>query len=181
MKKAFIVLMLVLPLGTAFAQNPILVSLGANYMHPLDSGYREIYGKHAFYPDFTLGLRLYRGLYFLGSFGLLANRGITPELSLPAQSRQNFLSLGLGYIMKISGILNLEVESGALMAFYKEEALETAVSGKQSGFKVEIGFLLKNEDANIFVGLKAGYLMANVRELGIKLGGIKAGLCIGFH
>ncbi len=179
-KKILFVPLVLLSFHTAFAQNPVLISVGANAMLPSDTDYRDIYGRYSFYPDFTLGLRLYRSFYLLGSFGLLAKKGTTPNLGLLAQSQQQFLTANIGYFGRISGSFSWKASWGPALIFYKEEALETSIKGNQIGFDAELGLFLDREDSHLFIGLTAGYLSAKDEELGIKLGGPKVGLCVGF-
>ena len=179
-KKILILPLVLLSFHTVFAQNPVLISVGANALLPSDTDYQDIYGRYAFYPDFTLGLRIFRGFYLLGTFGLLAKKGETPNLGLLAQSQQQFLTANIGYIGRISGSFSWKVAWGPALVFYKEEALETSITGNQIGFDAELGLFLDREDSHLFFGLTAGYLSAKDTELGIKLGGPKVGLCFGF-
>jgi hypothetical protein len=180
LRRALFVPMFLFALGSAHPQSPIFASVGANFLSPGDLDYQAIYGKNVFFPDLTLGLRIHGGLYFLGSFGFLAKKGTTPELGLLAQSQQDFLTANLGYIGSITGGVGWLIDGGPALVFYKEEALGIAISGRKPGFNAEFGLVFGGEDSHIFVGLKAGYLYAKDDQYGIKLGGFKAGVCLGF-
>ena len=179
MKRMLIVLLLLVLSNTAFAENPLLVSVSMSYLSPTDTGYRSIYGRHVFFPEIMLGLRISGGLFVSGNFAILSKTGRTQDLGLLAQSRQNFLSVNLGYIRRISGKFLWEAQAGVVRVDYREEAMESWVTGKTPGFRAELGLLLMKEDGNIFIGLKAGYILARVEEFDIKLGGPTIGLCFG--
>jgi len=181
MKKALILFFLVWGAGTAFGADHLIVSAGLSYLQPADSGYRAVYGDSAFFPELEAGLRLSRGLYLMGGFGTLTKSGETLDLGLPAKSTQRFFSAGLGYLATISGGLKFKVEAGAVDIGYKEEALETTVSGSSWGWQGKLGILWMGKIA--LAGVDLGYMSASdtVEGLKIKLGGARAGIYIGFR
>jgi hypothetical protein len=181
MKKSLIIFLLVCAGGTAFGADHLIVSAGLGYLQPADSGYRGVYGESAFYPEVGAGVKLYRGLYLMGGFGILTKNGKTPDLGLPARSTQRFFSAGLGYLATISGGLKFKVEAGAVDIGYKEEALETTVSGSSLGWQGKLGILWMGKIA--LAGVDLGYASASdtVEGLKIKLGGARASIYVGFR
>jgi hypothetical protein len=165
--------------GTASAADRVLVSAGMGYLQPTDSGYKAVYGSQAFYPEFQAGVRTFRGLYIMGGFGTFTKNGQTPDLHLPAKSTQSFFTAGLAYIATVSGKLKFKVEAGAADIRYKEEAMDTTVSGSKLGFHAGMGFLVMGKVA--FAGVNLGYLSASgtVGDVKIKLGGARASICLG--
>jgi len=179
MKKIALLIILVLAAGTASAGDRVFLSAGLAYLHPGDSGYREVYGGQVLYPDFQAGIRVFRGLYVVGGFGTFSKNGTTPELGLPAKSTQSFFTAGLAYIATISKTFGLKLEAGAAEFSYKEEALETSVSGSKLGFEAGLGLLWRGKV--LFAGVNLGYLYGSdtVADVPIKLGGAKASACLG--
>jgi len=181
MKKALTLFLLACWAATAFGADHLIVSAGLVYLQPADSGYRGAYGESAFCPEVEAGLRLYRGLYVMGGFGTLTKNGKTLDLGLPARSSQRFFSAGLGYLAPISGGLKFKVEAGAVDIGYKEEAMETTVSGSSLGWQGKLGLLWMGKIA--LAGVDLGYLSASdtVEGLKIKLGGARASIYVGFR
>lgn len=179
MKKAAIVPMLVLISQFAQAGPRLLFSIGGTYMRPADTGYRTVYGNAVIYPEFTGWFKLYKGVYVQGSFGQFAKKGTTPDLGLATTSKQSFYSIGLGMIGKLSGNLRWELEGGVAGITYREEGEGAWIRGRRPGYKADAGLLLMGLEEQIFVGLKVGYLASEVKDLGIKLGGLRAVVSFG--
>lgn len=183
MKKiAIIVCLTFLVPAAAGAANPLfLFSIAGNYMRPADAAYRSIYGNQVLYAEFDAGVHIYRGIHILGSYGRLSKSGTTPELELESHSMQQFISVGVGYIRQISGLLNIEVEGGLVGAKYREEALDAVVSGQRPGIRAGLGLLFMAEEGKIFAGAKFVYISAKVPDPEIRLGGAQATLCVGLR
>jgi hypothetical protein len=115
----------------------------------------------------------------MGSFGMYTKKGQTPDLHLPAKSRQMFFSVGLTYFVQAARSLMVKVEAGAVDVAYKEEALDTTVSGSKLGFQAEAGLLVLGEV--LFTGVNLGYTYASgmVGDVKAKFGGARASLCVG--
>ncbi|HVP90034.1 MAG TPA: hypothetical protein VMS75_02335 [Terriglobales bacterium] len=173
--------LLFLAAGSLPAADHAFVSAGMGYLQPADSGYKDVYGSQVFYPEFQAGARLYRGLYLVAGFGTFTKNGETPDLHLPAKSTQRFITGGLAYIATVSGRLKIKLEAGAADLRYKEEAMETSVSGSKVGFEAGMGFLVTAKV--LFAGVNLGYITASdaVGDVKIKLGGARASLCLGFR
>jgi hypothetical protein len=181
MKRIWLIVILFSTAGAAFAADHALISAGVSVLQPADSGYREVYGQRVFYPEVQAGVRLVRGLYLMGGFGMLTKKGETPELRLDAKSTQMFFSAGLAYILPISASFRFKVAAGVADISYKEEAMGLTISGSKLGYQAEMGLLLMGEV--LFAGVHIGYLSASdaVEDVKIKLGGARAGLCLGFR
>lgn len=182
MKKPYALLagLLLLP-AAASAGRLLMVSVSGNYLLPADAAYRTIYGQQGIYPEFTLGVRIIGGFYAVGGYGQVSGSGRTPELGLDAESSQRFISAGLAYVTRFSSMFCGEFEAGYLNAGYREEALGEIVSGSRSGYQGQVRLLFMSEEGPFFVGVNIGYLAARVESPGIKLGGFKAGLSLGFR
>ncbi len=180
MKKLFIVPLLLLVAQGAMAVDRLLIfTVAANYMHPADAGFREIYGNSAFYPDVTGGVRIVSSLYATAGYGWLNRKGKSPNLNLDVAATQTFISGGLGYILHLGGTFSVMLEGGYVYARFKEEALDAVAKGGASGIKADVGLLLLGEEGQIFAGIKAGYIAANVSNPAVKLGGPRIAVCLG--
>jgi hypothetical protein len=182
MKKTIPILFVLLLLaGTSLAADRLMVTVGASYMHPDDPGYRDIYGGQAFFPEATAGLRLSGGLYLAAGFGMLTKHGQTAELGLDAKSTQTFLTAGLGLLTTVSGPARFFVEAGGADVLFREESMETTVSGSKVGYYGRMGLVF--EGKTVLGGFSLGYLAASgiVEDVEIKMGGPKASVFIGFR
>lgn len=178
-KLAWIPLVLLFAGGASAAERLILLSIEENYLRHADPAFREIYGSAAFFPEVTAGIRLFKGLHLMGSYGRLVKEGKTPELGLETRSTQNFLAAELGYLGKIRGNFGFLAEAGLASLTYREEALGAWIEGRTPGIKTGIGLLYLAERGQVFVGLKAGYMFSRVNEHNIRLGGAKVAVCLG--
>ena len=190
MKKLILILTGVLVLlGSASAESRIFLSLGANLIQPSDAAYRDIYGNHVLYAEGALSIRTIAGLCVTGSYGQFVRKGTTPDLGLATKSKQGYLSAGLGYLQRVSSFLCIQGSAGVASISFREEALDTVVSGSKMGFMAEAGAYLMPEAQNFFLGLKIGYLSASVSDAvpdisgaqPIKLGGLKLCVCVGIQ
>jgi hypothetical protein len=180
-KTLLVILVPLLLAGTALAADRLIVTVGGSYMHPGDSGYRDIYGGQAFFPEATVGVRLSGGLYLAAGIGTLTKHGKTPELELDAKSTQTFLTAGLGYLAKVSGPVRFFLEAGAADAIFREESMDLSVSGSKVGFHGRMGFMVTGK--TVLAGFSLGYLAASgtVEDVEIKMGGPKASVFVGFR
>ena len=189
MRKTLVVPALFLLLATASAESRLFVSLGAGFMRPADSDFRQIYGNQALLPEVSAALRLYKGLCLTAGAGRTSEEGKTPELGLMTKARQEYDSVGLGYMLRISQGLCADANAGIAGMSCREEALGAIVKGHGLGYKGELGILLMEEDGRAFIGLRLGYISARVSgleppiagPLSIKLGGPKISLCFGLQ
>jgi hypothetical protein len=187
MKKGLLVVLWLFACGMLFGGDHAFFSLGVNYLEPSDSAYRDVYGQRVFYPEAQAGLRLMRSFYLTGGFGWLSKNGETVTLHLPTKSTQNYISAGLAYIGTITGGLKIKLGAGAVDVTYKEEAMGERLSGSKIGWQGEFGLLLMRK--SLFAGINFGYMSASdwitvetvTEPVKIKLGGARAGLCLGFR
>jgi hypothetical protein len=189
MKKTLIFPTVLLMLTTASAESRFFVSLGAGFMRPADSGFRQIYGNQALLPDVSMAVRLYKGLCLTAGAGKASEEGRTSELGLVTKASQRYISVGLGYMLRISYGFCVDVNAGIAGMSCREEALGAIVKGNGPGYKGEVGILLMEEDGRAFIGLRLGYMSARVSDLeppmagpsSIKLGGPKIAMCFGLQ
>jgi hypothetical protein len=189
MKKMLVFPVVLLMLTTASAESRLFVSLGAGFMRPADSGFRQIYGNQVLLPEVSGAFRLYKGLCLTAGAGKVSEEGKTPELGLATKASQGYISVGLGYMLRVSHALCVDVNAGIAGMSYREEALGAVIRGRGPGYKAEAGILLMQEDGLAFIGLRLGYLSAGISDLdspivgpqSIKLGGAKITLCFGLQ
>jgi len=190
MKKLILTLAGVLILLTAAsAESRIFLSLGANLISPADAAYKDIYGNHVLYPEGALSIRTIGGLCVTGSYGEFARKGLTPDLGLATKSKQGYFTAGLSYLQRVASFLCVQGGAGVASISFREEALDTVVTGSKMGFMAEAGAYLMPEAQNFFLGLKVGYLSANVSDVSteiagvqpVKLGGLKVCVCVGIQ
>jgi hypothetical protein len=189
MKKSLIVPAILMLVTSAAAESRLFLSVGASFLRPADEGYRAVYGNQAVYPEISAAARLIAGLCLTASTGQFSRHGTTPELGLETSATQSYYSVGLSYLLRVSSNLCLEAGAGMANLRFREEALGTQVEGRHSGFKAEGGVLLIPEDERIFLGLKVGYLSAEVpgEELEpvgtqpVRLGGLRIAVSIGIQ
>jgi hypothetical protein len=191
MKKLTLILTGVLVLiASASAQSRLFVSAGANMLRPADAAYRSIYGNQVIYPEIAAAFRVAGGLCLITSFGQFAKNGTTPDLGLPARSRQSYVTAGLGYLQRVSSLFCVQGGAGGAMLKYNEEALDTEVTGQKWGLMAEGGiFYMPEEGQGFFLGLKLGFLSAKVSDVApdiagsqpASLGGFKISASVGIQ
>jgi hypothetical protein len=160
-----------------FSGEKFMVSVTGNYLHPSDSGYKDVYGSSIFYPEIKAGYKLYEDFFIWAGYGFFSKNGTTTELDQEAKSTQHFLSFGIGYDGKISENFGYKAEIGLLNVSYREEAMNEKITGSSIGFRVDAGILYKIF-SNFFVKISSGYISASdtVQDVEIKLGGFRAGI-----
>lgn len=176
---SFLVLSFIVPISAA---GGFSVSFTGNYLTPADEGYKDVYGSGKFFPELKLGYKVFNGIYLWTGFGLLSATGETLELKLEAKSNQNFMSFGVGYNKDFSPKFGSKIEVGAVYISYKEESMETEVTGSAFGFRIDAGFVY-NITRTFFTEVVGGYISAGDKveeyDADLKLGGFKAGVGIG--
>jgi hypothetical protein len=180
-KTLLVLLVPLLAAGPSLAADRLMVTVGGSSMHPDDSGYRDIYGGQAFFPEAAAAVRLSGGWFLAAGFGTLTKNGKTPVLGLDAKSTQTFLTGGLGYLAKISGPMRFFLEAGVADVIFKEESMEVSVSGSKVGYQGRMGLMVMGK--TLLAGFSLGYLAASgtVEDVEIKMGGPKASVFIGFR
>jgi hypothetical protein len=187
MRKVLIVPATLVLATFAAAENRLFVSAGASFLRPADEAYRTVYGNQAVFPEFSVSIRVVRGLCLSGSLGQFSRKGTTPELGLETRANQSYISYGLSYLLRLSSTLCLQAGGGLASLRFREEAFDEEVKGHRSGYKIEGGILLVPEDERVFMGLTVGYISARVPAEAftpalaqpLRLGGIKIAVSIG--
>ncbi len=188
MKKTIILLLICGLSLSLFPKKTFMVDLTANFMSPSDSEYAEIYGSNVFLPEINLGIKVFKGIYLYGSFGMLDLNG-TVSVSgteISPTSKQLFLSAGLGYEIMISKKFGLRFSGGMLKINYKEKAFFNNVlidedDGNLTGYKVNLGthfYLGKLFNLHATIG----YMRAeqtNDHNKNLSYGGLKFGAGFG--
>lgn len=191
MKKLILTLTGVLVLLTSVsAQSRLFLSVGANLIHPADAAYRSIYGNQAIYPELSVAFRMVRGLCLKGSIGQFTKNGTTPDLGLKTTAKQGYITMGLGYLQRVSSLFCLEAGAGAAALTFREDALDTEVQGHKWGLLAEGGAAyMPEEGQGFFLALNVGYLSANVNDIAsgvagsqpVRLGGLKVSISVGIQ
>ena len=176
-KIMFVSLMILVLCVCGLSGEKFMVSVVGNYLHPSDSGYKDIYGSSVYYPELKAGYKVYKGFFIWAGYGFFSKKGTTTELEQEAKSTQQYLLFGIGYDGKLSGRFRYKAELGLLNANYKEEAFGEEVKDNSIGFGVETGILYEIS-SSFFIKISVGYLGASdkVEDVEIKLGGLKAGI-----
>jgi hypothetical protein len=185
MKRKLFLVFIILSLSiTGFTRDRFSISVMGNYLSSADQGFEDFYGKSHFYPGVKLGVKIFKGFYLWGGFGVLTATGETePLLQEESKWTQKFFSFGGGYKAKLSGTIAANLRLGALFTKYKEEALELELKDSASGFIVS-GGLIFHIGSIFYTELEIGYLSVS-DEIdddiidSIDLGGFKAGIGIG--
>ena len=176
-------------LASASAESKLFLSVGANLIRPADEAYRSIYGGQVLYPELAVAFRMARGFCLTGSVGEFAKDGTTPVLGLETQAKQSYLTLGIGYLHRISGGICVEAGAGGAILKFREDALDTWVEGHKVGLMAEGGVFYVPEDGQIFLGLKLGFLSASVNDIAsdvagsqqVQLGGFRISVSAGIQ
>jgi len=181
MKKAMgLLFILGLLCGGAQAGQKFTAALYGHLILPGDTGYTDVYGKSGFLPEIKAGVSLSGSFFLWARYGFFGQKGETPALKLEAESSQHVFSLGAGYRGKLGSKLGYEIEAGAVLVRYKEEAMGLSSSGSAFGFRAGAG-LTYALAGPVFAAAEAGYLYASdkVEDITIKPGGVLLGLGLG--
>lgn len=181
-RRALAFILLLLGLGAPVrAADLLLLSAGVSYIRHADGFYRATYGSGAVQPEFEVSVRIFRSVYVMGGYGAISSKGKVPEFGFEARSTQSFLSLGLGYIGTIRGVLKYKLEAGIADVMYTEDALQSKYSGGKLGYQAEAGLLAVG--TRVFAGIQAGYTGATktIGEVKFKLGGARFGVLAGIR
>jgi hypothetical protein len=180
MRKAAIILLLisvtVLPVA---AEKSWRLELAMTGMIPNDAGFRNVYGQTLLAPRLELGYTLTADLGIWAGFSLLSKDGTGPLSELPSRSTQQYLSLGVFYLVEISDRLALRLAAGPMLGWYKEEAGGFSASGSAIGFDANAALDWSLSGAfNIAVLLGYESVSATNDEFAsnFTLGGIWAGI-----
>jgi len=165
-----------------WSADKFLAELTGSYMVPNDSAFKDVYGKGGFVPEIRLQYDLSSSFYIWGGVGLFSKKGLTPQLQNDAKSRQIYLSLGGGYIAKLSDKMNLRVGPGLFLVSYKEEVADSELSGSRLGLRADADLLFQLSD-KFLAGITIGYATASdtVEDVSFKMGGFKIGAGIGIR
>jgi len=158
-----------------------MATAGVNVFQAASSDYRNIYGETVVMPEIKITYMVFRNFTLWGGFGLTSKKGFIEEVEEEAEIRQNLFSIGVGYAQKLSARLRLRGELGLAAITFKEEALGGIQKGSGLGWKLgaDLDYFIAKQ---LFVFLAGAYSAAsdNVETGKIKLGGLQAGVGLGF-
>lgn len=183
MKKTILfTLMLVFFVFHGGSADKFLAELSGSYLIPNDTAFKDVYGKGGFVPEIRLQYDLAPSFYIWGGAGIFSKKGLTPQMQVTAKSRQIYLSLGGGYIAKLSEKLSLRVGPGLILVAYKEEIAAYEQSGSRLGLRADADLLYSLGD-KFLAGITMGYSTASatVDDVSFKMGGFRIGAAIGFR
>jgi putative salt-induced outer membrane protein YdiY len=183
MKKTILLTVMMIGLAAAgWCGDKFQAVLTGSYLSPNDSAFKNVYGKGGFVPEIRLQYDLGPSFYLWGGAGIFAKKGHTPQLQTEAKSQQLYLSLGVGYNLKLSEKMSLRVGPGLLLVSYKEEVADAEQSASRIGFRAD-GDLFYSFTDNFLAGLTVGYLEASdtAANVKFKMGGFKVGGSIAFR
>ena len=63
-------------------------------------------------PELDVAFRVVGGLCLTGSVGQFAKSGTTPDLELETRATQSYITVGLGYLQRVSSLIYVGVEPG---------------------------------------------------------------------
>ncbi|GEM_PF-3896016 len=167
-------------LGAGGSPREFMVSVVANAFRSDSREYRQLYGQAVLMPQLKLTCLVYGNFSIWAGFGMVSRQGYIGEVGETAQIDQTLLSLGAGYVQKLSGKLRLRGELGLVRISFKEKALEVVQRGSGVGPKLEVDleyFVSKR----VLVTLAAAYCRArDEMDIGkVELGGAQAGAGVG--
>lgn len=183
MKKYFGIALTIMSLTiTLLSGHPTFYfDLSANYLSSPDMAFRGLYGEDAILPELTAGIQVIGDFYLWAGYGFFNSKATTDYLREEMKAQQSYLSAGLGYRRMISDDFGFKIMLAAVQAGYKEEGMDTKVSGSVLGFRADGGLLMYI--GNVYVELSNGYIYARdtVNSQKIKLGGYKVSLALGIQ
>jgi len=183
MKKYFGIALILISLTITLltARPTFYFDLSGNYLASPDMAFRGLYGEDAILPELTAGIQVISDFYLWAGYGFFSSKATTDYLQEEMKTRQSYLSAGLGYRRMISDDFGFKIMLAAVQAGYKEEGMETEVSGSVPGFRADGGLLMYI--GNVYVELSNGYIYARdtVNGQEIKLGGYKVSLALGIQ
>ena len=180
MKKTILfALMILLLAANCRSADKFLAELSGSYMVANDSAFKDVYGKGGFVPEIRLQYGLGSAFYIWGGAGIFSKKGLTPQLQKDAKSRQIYLSLGGGYIARLSEKINLRVGPGLFVVAYREESAGNVQSGSRFGLRADAD-LLYALGAKFLAGVTIGYASASgsIEDISFKMGGFKIGAAV---
>ncbi len=181
MKKKKILIIIVLFTITGLIYGKGFVGINGKVLFPTDNNYKDIYGNSAIYPEFELGLNIYKGVMIVGGYGFFSKEGKTiGELKIDTKSNQKILKLGIGYGIDLGEKLKVIVKGGISNISYKEEAMGESLSGNKTGIMLGGDILYSIGDRFYTKGIIEYISSKDTKEgVDIKLGGFCIGIGLG--
>lgn len=180
MKKASILVALILATSVVVSAKDFTVTLYGDYLSVADSNYTDTYGGKKFFPELKITYRYKGNLYLWGSCGYLpanlkwdkwSNKGeVDADLKMKNASSKLFFSTGLGYWIGYidRGQLAIRAEVGACGTYnyikITEETISTSIvrvtdRDKQWGIGLRGTFGISyGLTRNIFTEANVGYM-----------------------
>lgn len=183
MKKYFSTALFIMFLSSSLltAGPKFYFDLSGSYLNSPDMAFRSLYGEDAVLPELTAGIQIIGDFYLWAAYGFFNSKAVTDYLQEEMKARQSYLSAGLSYRRMISDDFGFKIMLAAVQAGYKEEGMDTEVSGSVPGFRADGGLIMYI--GKVYVELANGYIYARdtVNSQEIKLGGYKVSLALGIQ
>jgi len=201
----FAVSMIVLTVSASAQTHRFEMALDASYLMHRDSNFKDVYGSGSFFPELSVGIRLFKGLQVIGGYGSFKKTGTvvatTPGIDYQSEASQKIISAGLEYIFEVSWSWELKISAEYQWVDYEEivsaqeiqlvnpqEPIEDITQslfnpkGTANAYRLGAG-LQYNVGSNIFFEVVAAYSFGDDEVNGVKfeLGGFQAGVGIGFR
>jgi hypothetical protein len=156
-----------------------VAELSGSFQLPNDAAFKETYGKGGFVPELRLQYEVAPSFYVWGGAGMFLKKGLTPQVQMEAKSSQIYLSIGGGYIAKLSEKIDLRVGPGLCLVSYKEEISDSEQSGTRLGLRVDADLLYALGE-KFLAGITAGYATASATadSVSFKMGGFRIGAAV---
>lgn len=208
MKRALLLIFLVLFLAATVSAKTFMISVNGNYFSIADPVYEELYGSEKYYPEGKISLKITGNLFVWGSYGFLSasknweawsHKGVVnADLNVEKITDKTIMAAGIGFFIgyieeyqfaiKIeAGICHISNEVVTDTSFntnsdqFASESLTESGIGIKGNLGITYGFF-----KNFFAELNIGYLYATEAAAiedneSIKLGGLKVALGIGIR
>jgi len=180
MKKSVIIIVSVILLSGLANAADFIVELRANYLHPSEEAFRDIYGGGMMYGG-EVSIGVWRGLEIWLGGSYFSKKG---ELTFTKEeTKLEIYPLGGGVKYRFStGIFDLYVGAGLNYYQYKESNPIGDVSKRGSGYVGKIGSCV-NVTGGFLIDLYINYSYCELKlaDFEINIGGIEAGIGIGYR
>jgi len=184
MKKSILIIIGCLLLSySSIAGDTLSLSISGKYLVQADDNFKEVYGNSVFIPEIKADINVLKNLYLWVGFGMSTSIGTTfPDLNEDIEFKQNIISGGIGYRIRVSKKTYFLLEAGTAYFNCKETAFDMEVKSSALGYRIAGGLNLYLGKI-VFAQLSGGYMSATDDAAGeeVKLGGAFASFGLGFQ
>ena len=180
MKRAILILAVLIVVSGAAQAESVYLKVSGSYFYPSDSSFQDIYGGGMQFGG-ELGFKVWDRLDLWVDAGFFSKKGELTFTREETKLRIIPVASGLRYRLT-SGTLNAYLGAGvAYFVFHEENVIGTVNSGG-FGFKGKVGaFIVVTKGLLLDVFVNYTYGKMTPADFSINVGGIEAGLGIGFE